>query len=354
MGSKFPNADLDIRSFENLFDSECRKGDQMSTPFPKFLDELLANPPTAGTGVHNWLFKVSRQLHAHMGMVEMENFLQKKVKGCGRYVPIREIRDAIQHSASCAWTPGGKTEQSYFGPHHSQKDSKPALEVIDRIVHEGAGVYDLWEQSPHRFGDADGPPQTEMLIDALFPGDPLLCVAESNSEFSTRRRNVWRGHLSRLPLIVPNPMTKIVGKTKDGRISEHTLDATGPTVWLVPEFDFIPFARDGTTPCIWKPYIERWEEAGISILDACSALLWTLGSLAPLVLVVFSGGKSLHGWFRVRGSSEQQFKEFTQMALRLGACSSTINNRSQFVRMPDGLRNGYIRQLAWYFNPGLL
>jgi hypothetical protein len=65
----------------------------MSTPFPKFLDELLANPPTAGTGVHNWLFKVSRQLHAHMGMVEMENFLQKKVKGCGRYVPIREIRD---------------------------------------------------------------------------------------------------------------------------------------------------------------------------------------------------------------------------------------------------------------------
>lgn len=55
----------------------------MSTPFPKFLDELLANPPTAGTGVHNWLFKVSRQLHAHMGMVEMENFCRKKLKAAG-------------------------------------------------------------------------------------------------------------------------------------------------------------------------------------------------------------------------------------------------------------------------------
>ncbi len=326
----------------------------MSSPFPKFLDELLANPPTAGTGVHNWLFKVSRQLHAHMGTVEMENFLQKKLKGCGRHVPIREIRDAIRHSAACAWTPGEKAAQNYFGSDQKQKDSQPALEIIDRIVREGVGLYDLWEQSSYRFGDAKGPPQTEMLIDALLPGDPLLCVGKSNAEFHTRRRSVWLGHLSRFPLIVPNPMTKIVGKTKDGRISEHTLDATGPSAWLVLEFDFSSFARDGTTPSIWKPYIERWDEDEILILDACSALLWMLGSLAPLVLVVFSGGKSLHGWFRVRGSSEQQFKEFTQMALCLGACSSTINNRSQFVRMPDGLRDGYIRQLAWYFNPGLL
>src|SRR5260221_594246 len=96
-----------------------------------------------------------------------------------------------------------------------------------------------------------------MLIDALLPGDPLLCVGKSNAEFHTRRRSVWLGHLSRFPLIVPNPMTKIVGKTKDGRISEHTLDATGPSVWLVLEFDFSSFARHG------PPEAEPWAYDGL-------------------------------------------------------------------------------------------
>jgi hypothetical protein len=64
-------------------------------------------------------------------------------------------------------------------------------------------------------------------MDALLPGDPLLCVGKSKTEFHTRRRSVWRGHLSRFPLIVPNPMTKIAGMTKDGRSSEHSLNTTG-------------------------------------------------------------------------------------------------------------------------------
>jgi hypothetical protein len=106
----------------------------MNMFLPAFLDDLLASPPTAGNGVHQWLFAVSRQLHAHLGTIEIEKLLQEKLKGCGRYVPIREIRDAIRHSASCAWTPGEKAEQRDFGPNNSQKDLKPAGEVIDRIA----------------------------------------------------------------------------------------------------------------------------------------------------------------------------------------------------------------------------
>ena len=34
---------------------------------PPFVDEMLAAPPQAGAGgVHNWLFRVARQLHAHL------------------------------------------------------------------------------------------------------------------------------------------------------------------------------------------------------------------------------------------------------------------------------------------------
>jgi hypothetical protein len=149
-------------------------------------------------------------------------------------------------------------------------------------------------------------------------------------------------------------MTKVTGTTKDGHRSEHTLESTGPRTWLVCEFDFSKFARDGVTPTPWKPLLESWENAGISIADACSALLWELGTLAPLVLVVSSGGKSLYGWFKVAGASESQLIEFSRTAMRLGACSSTLNNPSQFVRIPDGLRDNGARQLIWYLKRSLL
>ena len=327
--------------------------DQAATAGPIFLENLLANPPTAGNGVHCWLFSVARHLHAHMGTLQMEKLLAEKVKGCGRHVPLSEIRDAIKNSANCAWSP---TEHHPENGHAERepKNPQPDFAAIYQIVIGGIGLYDLWERSEIRFGDAEGPSQTEYVIDSIFPGDPLLCVGKSSSLFSTRRRSVLRGHLSRLPLIVPNPMTKVTGTTKAGHRSEHTLDSTGPRVWLVCEFDFTKFARDGTTPTEWKPLIESWKALGITIADACSALLWELGTLAPLVLVVFSGGKSLHGWFKVAGATENQLREFSRTGMRLGACSSTLNNPSQFVRIPDGLRDNGARQLVWYFRRSLL
>jgi hypothetical protein len=317
---------------------------------PPFLETMLANPPTAGNGVHDWLFQVSRQLHAHMGTLEMEKLLEARLEGCGRHVPLREIRDAVKNSARCAWEPTGQTGVTLAPQsHHPEPD---AVE-IDHIVRTGIGLYDLWECSPIRFGDADSPPQTEYVTDQLFPGNPLLCVGKSSAEFATRRREVWRGHLSKYQFIVPQPMTKVTGLTLDGRPSEHTKDATGPLTWLVCEFDFSKYARDGKTPAEWLPWVKGWEAEGITIADACSALLWELGGLAPLVLVVSSGGKSLHGWFHVQGVTLAELQNFTKAAFRLGACSSTISNRSQFVRMPDGMRDNGNRQLIWYFHPAI-
>jgi hypothetical protein len=69
---------------------------------------------------------------------------------------------------------------------------------------------------------------------------------------------------------------------------------------------------------------------------------------------VSSGGKSFHGWFKVAGATENQLREFSRTAMRLGACPSTHNNPSQFVRIPDGLRDNGARQLVWYFRRSLL
>jgi hypothetical protein len=87
------------------------------------------------------------------------------------------------------------------------------------------------------------------------------------------------------------------------------------------------------------------------VADACAALLWYLKSLLPLVLIVYSGGKSLHGWFRVFRQSEAHLRSsFMEKAVSLGADKATWT-RSQFVRLPDGKRGNGRRQQSFYFDP---
>jgi hypothetical protein len=74
---------------------------------PLFIDEMLAAPPRAGEGVHDWLFRVARQLHAHLPAVEIVALLESRVQNCGRHVNRKEIEDAVKNSIPCAWQPKG-------------------------------------------------------------------------------------------------------------------------------------------------------------------------------------------------------------------------------------------------------
>jgi hypothetical protein len=72
--------------------------------------------------------------------------------------------------------------------------------------------------------------------------------------------------------VVPSPMSKPAGINLEGKKSVRCLDNTGPRRFVVTEFD------QGS-------------------LDEQAALLLYLATILPLILVVFSGSKSLHGWF---------------------------------------------------------
>jgi hypothetical protein len=225
---------------------------------------------------------------------------------------------------------------------------KPNLSAIDRIVSAGSGLYDLWEKSPIRF--EDGKNHAEEIIDVLLPGNPLLCVARSNELFATRQRETWRGRLATLPLMVPNPMIAVAGITQDGRWSEHTKHATAKRVYQVIEFDFSEKDKNGGDT-IWAPLIRKWQESGITVLDACAALIGYLAERLPtLAVVCFSGGKSLHAWFRVFKLDKPKQREFMRYAVSLGADRATWT-RSQLVRIPDGLRPNGARQTCHYLNP---
>lgn len=225
---------------------------------------------------------------------------------------------------------------------------KPDTERIGAIVSEGPGLYDLWEGSPVRFDNEAS--HTEEIIDVLFPEDPLLCCAKSNEVFATRSREVWRGKLSALALIVPNPMIDISGETQAGHLSEHSKLATAKRVYLVIEFDFSERNKQGKDT-IWAPLVRKWNEDKIAIADACAALILHLDlSMPTLACVSHSGGKSLHAWFRVRGLEPSRQMAFMREAVSLGADRATWT-KSQLVRIPEGRRANGVRQVCYYFDP---
>lgn len=290
----------------------------MPRELPQFIQDMLAAPPRAGEGVHVFIFRVARQLHAHLPAGEIVALLEARLVNCGRHVPRMEIVSAVQSSLACAWRPGQKS--SGFQPSLKWPPLNPERRA--NIIRDGGGLSDLWEMSPIRLESSHA--QTEMIVDRLFPCNPLLCCGKSSKEFDTCLRNDWRGQLSQLQMIVPSPMRAPTGLTQDGRESAHALDNTGPRRFLVVEFD------NGT-------------------IDEHAAVLIHLARYAPMVLAVYSGGKSLHGWFNCEGQPEETVLKFFRYAVSLGA-DSRLWTRSQFCRMPDGTRDNGNRQTVFYLN----
>ena len=241
----------------------------MTQELPRFIHDLLASPPRAGEGVNLYLFRLARVLHPYRSESEIVDILTAITTDCGRTVTEKEIQRAVERSKKFAWKPGESNPVRSEPPW-------PAVNQEQRqvIIKEGYRLVHLWEHSPIRLEANEG--NTEEIIDALFPGNPLLCCGKNCQEFATRRREKWRGILAELQFIVPSPMTQRLGLTQDGKESEHALSNTGERRFLVVEFD------RGTD-------------------DEHAALFLHLAGLGPLALVLHSGGKSLHGWFFCHG-----------------------------------------------------
>jgi hypothetical protein len=231
-------------------------------------------------------------------------------------------------SIALAISPAGTAKPATHPGGTKNRSKWPVLdpERIAALTTAGLTLDGLRELSPVKSGEL--PPDAETVIDILFPGNPLLCVGWSWNKFGTRTREKWRGELSAMQLLVPSPMTAVWGKTQKGTRSQHTLNNTGPRRFLVVEFD------------------------GASV-DHQAALLVHLATLAPLVMALHSGGKSIHGWFLRAGRDEQHIEHFFRYAVSLGADPATWS-RCQFVRMPNGVRANGRPQPVLYLNPALL
>ncbi len=299
-------------------------------PLPLFLRDLLASPPRHGDGVHHWLYKMARQLHAHRSEPDICALLATALANCGRTVSTKEMIDAVTNSKATAWRPGGKGQASTtaFAPRWPKCNEKLREAVLTGM--NGFGLADLCESSPHR---CDGGPMTNELLAKLFPRNSLLCAGMTNATAITKPLSEWlKQDMSLQQFVVPSPMTAVMGLNQQGKESYRCLANTGKRNFAVIEFD------EGTK-------------------DEQAAIVEKLATLAPLSLVVSSGGKSLHSWYNVINASKETQELFFRLACELGADPATWTP-CQFVRMPDGTRPAdpeknkpATRQTVHFFNP---
>lgn len=315
-----------------------------SQELPRWIRDLLASPPAEGTGLHQWLYRAACALKPWRDDASTEALLSATTHGTQRNLQ-REIRDAIRNAKN-GWQPG----QASPSPSGRTPLAWPKRndEMIEAILAEGYGESDLWEASPRRF-EVESESTAEEMLSLLFPGNPLLCLGWRKDTFATREREAWKRSKAPLQFIVPSPMSAREGVTQDGKPSPKTNANTGPRRFLVIEFDFKPDASAADAHLA-----ETAARHGLHhTRDLCACLLRHIATLAPLALVVWSGGKSLQGWFPVVGASHGTVHSLFHYACLIGADRATWTP-SQFIRLPYGHRDNGKTQAPIYFNPSLL
>lgn len=302
-----------------------KKNDLLSR-LPQKLRRELANPPKAGGGVHRWLFTMSLRLVSKLTRSQIQTVLAEALIDCGRPVSCREIDEAI--CAAGKWK--GSSSQPGSGCSRKGRSKWPP---VNKIAQEEAFLNEfttgmlsvispVWVEKET--------PNAKEFLEMLFEPESLLCVGRSPRVFETvSLENLLKSDLASTELIVPSPMSASHGLTQAGRKSARSNANTGPRRYLVTEFD-------SSTP------------------DEQARIIWHLNTYAPLLMVLSSGGKSLHAWWPCTSEDEAVILRFFKYAVSLGADPATWS-KSQFVRLPQGWRSDKnARQQVMFFDRRVL
>jgi hypothetical protein len=290
---------------------------------------LLNTCPIAGQGqTHSWLPRGAWALRKASFTPEEAFSLLDQITTARGKTRSRECAEVVQNIYKTSFVSRlGNTFKPgrYRKAIRSGVDTDKICPIINQSLY--GGLYELWEKSPLRMEDESD--WTDKIIQALFPSRSRLCVGvvkESSNIVPVDTKGI-----SRYQLIVPNIPIGEEALKSDGKPSPRAKANFGSRRFLVIEFDRADL-----------------------LFDDQAAILMHLAGFAPMTLVVFSGSKSLHGWYHVANASEKNVVEFFEYAVSLGAdpATKTIN---QYVRMPGARRsdNGAL-QTVYYFNPGVV
>jgi hypothetical protein len=234
-----------------------------------------------------------------------------------RFTPDREILSAIQTAYEVTPSTGTARTRPWPVPNRTLQGECRRLSKA-----RGWTLEKLREASSFE-ADYISSIDPQWFLKELLVGDPLICVGVGVAKFETAPLSHLADRLRLYEFVVPNAMSALEGKRKsDGELSAHTLDNTGPRQNIVVEFD------DGATPD-----------------EQAARHIW-LSEYRKLRMVVFSGSKSLHGWYQAKDEAED--RKFMEEAVRLGGDPKTWL-KSQFVRLPNGQReDGTIQRVEFF------
>ena len=251
----------------------------------RYRDKLAALPASGGGGCHPALLGVA-SLGAMAGVPPDDIFrdLRESVHG-ERSVPDREIQAAIDKAVR-EHASGMAAGVPRVGSRRKTVAVLDGAAALRRIVEQGRGACeaDIYDRSPIRI---DWEPQEDAfhVMEALWRPDDVLFIGRRECR-PALKRNIrtaaeWCAAFRKgrpgahQPHIMPNPLTGKPGPTADGTGETLRGDAcVAQFRFAVVEFDDIP--REDQLAFWWAARL-------------------------PVVLLVDSGGKSVHGWVRVRG-----------------------------------------------------
>jgi len=185
-------------------------------------------------------------------------------------------------------------------------------------------VRSFFDESPDCFQGL----KTEELLRLLYPKDSFLCMGSKFNVFRTKPIEEFIKELrlgGNLPYLVPNPMKSLHGRTQEGKTSYRCRENAGHWNYQVVEFDDEPSH------------------------DNQAKFLFELRKYLPLVMVLNSGGKSLHAWFKCPEDNPNKLSKFVDYALFLGA-DTKIKQPEQLFRAPNQIRDNGNRQQVLYFD----
>jgi hypothetical protein len=278
-------------------------------PYSQRLAQKLANPPAPGENRHAWLFGIAAAFKAQgADLADVQRRLEAAARAAGWLDRLPEIARDIAKLA-CADV---KPSEKLWMPERNERARTQALAVRPMFAPEPKSVT-----------------AAEVLSHLFSPGE-WVCMAQDQAHATTQRLEDVLPVARHMAFVVANPMTAPFGLTQAGHTSPRCLhNATHPNRrrYVVVEFD----TGDST-------------EAQASLLTALHT------SSAPLALVVFSGGKSLHGWYNVSALRPSAKLLVFRRGVRLGADAS-LWDPCKLVRMPGGMRDAITPQAILYWEP---
>lgn len=295
------------------------------------------NLPTSGKGLgcHQALLGAANHgVYAGIDPQQIHDDLRRHIQG-SRRVPDREIKAAVQKAMS------DKDKVVHYD--FKKQRRKPAFDgekIRNKIIALGAGKTeaDIWGISPIRI---DWQPEEDplYLLKYLYQPDDLLFIGERYSpgimNKTIRTSLSWVEHFQTggqtFPHIIPNPLSGQPATTGGGKPSLRADACVKSFRYAVVEFDNLSK----------KEQLSFW---------------W--GVNLPVVCLIDSGNKSIHGWIRIDGITDaeqwtaQVENHFFKQLLEPLGVDGSCRNESRLSRLPGHKRENGKMQRLLYLAPG--